>query len=106
MKLFTEYQIPSDLLSFDGLDPATGTEIVEAGAAESLEAVRSHVKAMHDMIQQAKDEEIEQTRKEATWASPFYDQPQQQQQPQQQAAQGLQPGARDYTQVPVEIDSM
>jgi hypothetical protein len=35
MRLFTEYQIPKDLMSFDGSDSAS--------ASERLEAVRRHV---------------------------------------------------------------
>merc|ERR1719223_714827 len=61
MQLFIEYQIPSDLLSYDAgseaasVAAAEGVELVgSAPLAERLEAVRGHVAAMNGMIQAAK----------------------------------------------------
>eukprot|EP01094_Clydonella_sp_ATCC50884_P007981 TRINITY_DN1724_c0_g1_i1.p1 TRINITY_DN1724_c0_g1~~TRINITY_DN1724_c0_g1_i1.p1 ORF type:complete len:931 (+),score=378.48 TRINITY_DN1724_c0_g1_i1:35-2794(+) len=50
LDLFMKYQIPSDLLSFDG-DEATG-------ATARVEAVRGYVAAMVAMIQEKKDAEM------------------------------------------------
>lgn len=72
MKLFTEFQIPTDLLSFDGRDDVAGVEIPQPSPQEALEAVRGHVKAMHEMIEQAKREEIEQAKQEAVFENPLY----------------------------------
>merc|ERR1719201_2313448 len=49
MQLFIKYQIPSDLLSFDSMT-TEGLELVGSRAAEKLDAVKAHVKAMHEMI--------------------------------------------------------
>ena len=50
LELFITYQIPSDLLSYDG----------EAGAsaAEKLEAVRQHVKAIYETLDEAQKAEV------------------------------------------------
>mmetsp|Transcript_126991 Transcript_126991/g.179207 ORF Transcript_126991/g.179207 Transcript_126991/m.179207 type:complete len:1000 (+) Transcript_126991:70-3069(+) len=60
MQLFIKYQIPSDLLSFtsDLLPNGHGS------AGERLQVVKGQVKAMHDMIEAEKREELEQRRKE------------------------------------------
>lgn len=60
MQLFIKYQIPSDLLSFtsDLLPNGHGS------AGERLQVVKGQVKAMHDMIEVEKREELEQRRKE------------------------------------------
>eukprot|EP00930_Biecheleria_cincta_P046775 TRINITY_DN3230_c0_g1_i1.p1 TRINITY_DN3230_c0_g1~~TRINITY_DN3230_c0_g1_i1.p1 ORF type:complete len:947 (-),score=250.40 TRINITY_DN3230_c0_g1_i1:101-2941(-) len=72
MQLFIKYQIPTDLLSFDGnVAGPDAAEIVAASAADRLEAVKSHVKAMTDMIEQEKKEELEQRKKEAQYSNPF-----------------------------------
>ncbi len=51
LNLFIEYQIPSDLLSYDGPDEAT--------AAEKLGCVREYASRMDEMISLAKSREIE-----------------------------------------------
>mmetsp|Transcript_99882 Transcript_99882/g.258080 ORF Transcript_99882/g.258080 Transcript_99882/m.258080 type:complete len:463 (-) Transcript_99882:220-1608(-) len=71
MQLFIKYQIPSDLLSFDATDEETGVEVLGATSAEKLEKVKGHVKAMNEMIEASKQEEIEGRRMEATWANPM-----------------------------------
>lgn len=67
MQLFIKYQIPSDLLSFDNSDDATDMELVGATTAERLAAVKEHVKAMHSMIEQSKQEELEARKKETMY---------------------------------------
>lgn len=71
MQLFIKYQIPSDLLSFDAKDTETGAEIVGAGSQEKLEAVKQHVKAMYDMIDDAKKGEIEEAKRQAEFEQPL-----------------------------------
>jgi len=71
MQLFIKYQIPSDLLSFDA--SAAGAELLEPSPREKLDAVKGHVKAIQEMIEQAKKEEIEERKKEATFANPLMD---------------------------------
>ena len=56
------YQIPSDLLSYDGPP--------DAPTATKLEAVRQHVKAITDMIAEAKKAEVEGARMHADFADP------------------------------------
>ena len=63
LSLFIEYQIPSDLLSYDG-DAA-------APAAEKLEAVKAHAAAILAMIEEAKQEELKGRQQEACYADPF-----------------------------------
>lgn len=70
LHLFVEYQVPSDLLSFDA-GSKSGCELIAASDSERLEAVRDHVKALQDIIRQAKAEEIDARTMEASWADPF-----------------------------------
>ena len=70
MDLFIKYQIPSDLLSYDNTDEESGFEVAAPMAKDRLEAVRAHVKAMHEMLDEAKKEEIEERRMEAAYAAP------------------------------------
>merc|ERR1719502_1068608 len=58
MQLFIKYQIPSDLLAFDGA--MDGAELVDPSASEKLDAVKAHAKAMNEMVEMAKLEEMEQ----------------------------------------------
>jgi len=69
MQLFIKYQIPTDLLSFDS--SAAGAELLEPSPRERLDAVKGHVKAMQDMIEQAKKDEIEERKREAEFANPM-----------------------------------
>eukprot|EP00930_Biecheleria_cincta_P072342 TRINITY_DN5974_c0_g1_i1.p1 TRINITY_DN5974_c0_g1~~TRINITY_DN5974_c0_g1_i1.p1 ORF type:complete len:968 (+),score=218.00 TRINITY_DN5974_c0_g1_i1:77-2905(+) len=72
MQLFVKYQIPTDLLSFDGTaEGADGIEIVDPSAGDRLQAVKSHVKAMLEMIEQEKNEEVEQRKQEHLYEDPF-----------------------------------
>ncbi|MBK9034903.1 MAG: hypothetical protein IPL61_27175 [Myxococcales bacterium] len=54
LSLFIEYQIPSDLLSYDGPD--------EAATDEKLARVKDYVARMQDMIELSKKRELEQER--------------------------------------------
>ena len=57
LDLFIEYQIPSDLLAFDGVQ-ATAT------AAQRIRAVTAHVAAIHAIIEGQKREQLEEARKQ------------------------------------------
>ncbi|GFH44735.1 hypothetical protein CTEN210_01209 [Chaetoceros tenuissimus] len=57
MKLFVEYQIPSDLLSYDG--------IVDASPLEKVAKVKEHVNHIKKMIEKAKESELENAKQEA-----------------------------------------
>lgn len=62
MKLFVEYQIPSDLLSFeDVLDSGTNES---SAKAEAVAKVKAHVQAIQDIIAKSKAEEIERAKQE------------------------------------------
>ena len=74
MQLFAKYQIPSDLLSFDAQEDPSGRELVGATPHERLEAVKSHVAAMKAMIDQAKQEEIEDRKKQDNHIRPLAEQ--------------------------------
>lgn len=52
LELFMEYQIPSDLLSYSGTDP-------EATPEDKLELVRTYVGRMQELIERAKQKELE-----------------------------------------------
>jgi len=56
-KLFVEYQIPSDLLSYDG--------IVDASPVEKVAKVKEHVNHIKKMIEKAKESELENAKQEA-----------------------------------------
>ena len=56
LRIFIEYQIPSDLLSYEG-DP-------EAELHVKLEAAKGHVKAIMDMIEDTKKEQLDQAAEE------------------------------------------
>jgi len=68
MQLFITHQIPSDLLSFDDTDAALGVELPEATSREKLEVVKGHTKAMYEMIDLSKTEQLEGRRLEAQFA--------------------------------------
>jgi len=57
LSLFMQYQIPPDLLSYDGSD--------DDPSAEKVARVKEHVKSVKDMIESAKEEELEEERKKA-----------------------------------------
>lgn len=62
MKLFVEYQIPSDLLSFeDVLDPGTNES---SAKTEAVAKVKAHVQVIQDIIAKAKAEELERAKQE------------------------------------------
>merc|ERR1711904_461319 len=63
MEMFIKYQIPSDLLSFNG-DQSLPAE-------SKLNVVKEHVKAMQAMIQEAKEKELEEAKMEAQQAQPM-----------------------------------
>ena len=69
MQLFIKYQIPSDLLSFDATSGEA--ELLNPTAAERLARVKGHVQAMHDMLAQAKQEEIQQREQEILYDDAF-----------------------------------
>eukprot|EP01041_Mallomonas_annulata_P011294 gene11294-23633_t len=64
MKLFVEFQIPSDLFSFDGDD-------VNASAAERLAVVKSHVNAILQMLEEAKQQEVAAAKQKAQFEEPI-----------------------------------
>merc|ERR1712232_235055 len=57
MKLFVDYQIPSDLLSYDGT--------VDASPLEKVTKVKEHVNHIKKMIEKAKEIELENAKQEA-----------------------------------------
>jgi len=57
LSLFVDYQIPSDLLSFDGA--------ADAPTADKVAAVKEHVKAVMDVIDDAKKKQLDETEKRA-----------------------------------------
>ena len=69
MQLFIKYQIPSDLLSFDAT--SGDAEILNPTAAERLERVKGHVQAMHEMLAQAKQEDLKEREREVLYDNPF-----------------------------------
>ena len=69
MQLFIKYQIPSDLLSFDATSGEA--EILNPTAAERLERVKGHVQAMHEMLAQAKQEDLQEREREVLYHLPF-----------------------------------
>ncbi len=78
MEMFIKYQIPSDLLSFEAEEERTeegGGVLVSSGVSvssvERLSLVKRHVKAMQEMIGEAKNREIEEKKEEALYADPF-----------------------------------
>jgi hypothetical protein len=60
MELFIEYQIPSDLMSYAG--------DAKASIGEKVTAVKGHVQALYDMIDQSKAKELEERKQEASYA--------------------------------------
>jgi hypothetical protein len=60
MELFIEYQIPSDLLSYEGAS--------DVAVSEKVEVVRSQVRSVKSMIDSAKEKELENAKKEAQMA--------------------------------------
>jgi len=68
MNLFITYQIPSDLLSFDG--DVDGFEVAGTTVAVQLESVKDHVKAINEMIAESKQQEIEEQKRKYNYAHP------------------------------------
>mmetsp|Transcript_8391 Transcript_8391/g.8561 ORF Transcript_8391/g.8561 Transcript_8391/m.8561 type:complete len:961 (+) Transcript_8391:116-2998(+) len=67
MSLFIEYQIPSDLLSYNG------REELEMKTEERVNQVKRHVQAMLDLIEEAKKKEIKEKKQQAQYQDPFAD---------------------------------
>jgi len=63
MEMFIKYQIPSDLMSYDGEDIAS--------VKEKLDRVKGHVSALRDMIRSAEDKEIEEQKQERLYHDPL-----------------------------------
>ena len=61
MEMFIKYQIPSDLLCFQGDEGAS--------SAERVAAVKGYVRAMQDMIKASKERELEEKRQADEYAS-------------------------------------
>merc|ERR1712038_371313 len=57
LSLFIDYQIPSDLLSYDGID--------DLDSSSKVEAVKGHVKKVFDMIDEMKDRDLKEERQKA-----------------------------------------
>jgi hypothetical protein len=60
LSLFIDYQIPSDLLSYDGTD--------ELDSSAKVEVVKGHVKKVQDMINDLKQSDLKDARMEADMA--------------------------------------
>jgi hypothetical protein len=60
MTLFIEYQVPSDLLAYDGKE--------DRDVAHKISEVKRNVQAVQDMIKAAKDKELEEERQKAEFA--------------------------------------
>uniref|UniRef100_A0A7S4MII2 Uncharacterized protein n=1 Tax=Odontella aurita TaxID=265563 RepID=A0A7S4MII2_9STRA len=60
LSLFIDYQIPSDLLSFDGAG--------DISLADKVAIVKGHVKSVMSVIEEAKDKDLEAAQKEADMA--------------------------------------
>jgi hypothetical protein len=65
MELFITYQIPSDLVSFDGESACS--------VGEKINRVKGHVQAIRDMINESKEREIQEARQQAAYVSPDSD---------------------------------
>jgi hypothetical protein len=65
MELFITYQIPSDLVSYDGESACS--------VSEKVNRVKGHVSAIRDMINGSKEREIAEKRQEANYANPNVD---------------------------------
>jgi len=65
MDLFIKYQISSDLLSFDGEDG--DAELVGATNSERLNAVKSHVQAIQEVVDFQKAQELAEKKQEAQY---------------------------------------
>jgi hypothetical protein len=61
MELFVEYQVPSDLLSYDGMDAC-------ASPKEKVDNVRAHVEAVSEVISDAKANELKEQAMKAAMA--------------------------------------
>jgi len=61
MELFVEYQVPSDLLSYDGIE-------INARSKEKVDNVRSHVQAVSAVVQEAKAKELKEQSMKAEMA--------------------------------------
>jgi len=76
MELLLKYQIPSDLLSFpETAEAAPGSFAPPARPPERTSAVKGHVKAMFDMIEEEKLKELEERRREAEFMAPVLQSP-------------------------------
>lgn len=60
LSLFMQYQIPSDLLSFDGSE--------DASAVEKVDRVKAHVRGLHEMIEDVKKKDLEEEQRKADMA--------------------------------------
>ena len=56
MELFVEYQVPSDLLSYDDMDDRNGSSV---SVMEKVDSVRGNVKAVMNMIEGTKEKQLE-----------------------------------------------
>jgi hypothetical protein len=63
MELFIKYQIPPDLLSFEGPD--------NSDSNSRLNAVKGHVKNIQDMIKKSKEEEVKERKLEQSYIQPL-----------------------------------
>ena len=62
LELFIEYQIPSDLLAYDG--PS------DAPVSEKLKAVTTHVQAIYDTLEEAKKAEVDAEKQKHAYSHP------------------------------------
>lgn len=64
MELFVEYQIPSDLLSYEG-----GSDV---GTSEMIDVVKGQVKSVKAIIESAKENELKNAKQKAKMANPLH----------------------------------
>jgi len=64
LSLFIDFQVPSDLLSYDGPD--------EIDASEKVEVVKRHVKNVLDMVKDSKERDLSDTKMRAEMSSAKY----------------------------------
>eukprot|EP00812_Abedinium_dasypus_P008407 NODE_216_length_1798_cov_434.676420.p1 GENE.NODE_216_length_1798_cov_434.676420~~NODE_216_length_1798_cov_434.676420.p1 ORF type:complete len:500 (+),score=142.24 NODE_216_length_1798_cov_434.676420:3-1502(+) len=64
MQLFTQYQLPTDLLACDAAAASAGAS---ASTSERLRAVRGHVSEMNELIAQMKAQELEESTQQAQY---------------------------------------
>ena len=60
MEMFIKYQVPADLLSYDGKE--------DRELSHKIGEIKRHVKQIQDMIAESKQKELDEKREEAKYA--------------------------------------